>query len=91
MVHYRDPETGGHIDRMACYARLIARHLAATGVVPVDDETIVKSFEFAPLHDIGKSAIPERVLKPVMLTAEERALMQAVMRDAAHGSESPHG
>lgn len=77
MVHYRDPETGGHIDRMARYARLIAQHLAATGVAPFDDETIEKIFEFAPLHDIGKLAIPDRILlKPGRLNDEERVLMQ---------------
>ena len=37
MVHYRDPETGAHIDRMARYARLIARHLGAAGLHAIDD------------------------------------------------------
>lgn len=36
MVHYRDPETGGHLDRMARYSRLIAQHLAAMGVASLD-------------------------------------------------------
>jgi HD-GYP domain-containing protein (c-di-GMP phosphodiesterase class II) len=77
-VHLRDPETGGHIDRMARYARLIAQHLAATGAVALDDADVETIFEFAPLHDIGKIAVPDRILlKPADLTAEERAEMEA--------------
>lgn len=77
MVHFRDPETGGHIDRMARYARLIAQHLSATGVAALDDETIERIFQFAPLHDIGKMAIPDRILlKPGRLSPEEREEMK---------------
>jgi len=77
MVHFRDPETGGHIDRMARYARLIAQHLAATGAASLDDATIERIFEFAPLHDIGKLALPDRVLlKPGRLSEAEREEMK---------------
>ncbi len=77
MVHYRDPETGAHIDRMSRYARLIAQNLAATGTVALDDATIERIFEFAPLHDIGKLALPDRILlKPGPLSVEEREEMK---------------
>ena len=77
MVHYRDPETGGHIDRMARYARLIAQHLAATGAASLDDAAIERIFEFAPLHDIGKLALPDRILlKPGRLSEAEREEMK---------------
>jgi len=77
MVHYRDPETGGHIDRMARYARLIAQHLAATGAASLDDAAIEHIFEFAPLHDIGKLALPDRILlKPARLSDAEREEMK---------------
>ena len=77
MVHFRDPETGGHIDRMSRYARLIAQHLAATGAASLDDAAIERIFEFAPLHDIGKLALPDRILlKPAGLSAAEREEMQ---------------
>ncbi|MBI4291742.1 MAG: HD domain-containing protein [Betaproteobacteria bacterium] len=76
MVHYRDPETGAHIDRMSRYARLIAQHLAATGAASLDDAAIERIFEFAPLHDIGKLALPDRILlKPGWLSKEEREEM----------------
>ncbi len=77
MVHFRDPETGGHIDRMARYARLIAQHLAATGAASLDDAAIERIFEFAPLHDIGKLALPDRILlKPARLSMAERDEMK---------------
>lgn len=77
MVHYRDPETGGHIDRMARYSRLIAQHLAATGAASLDDAAIEHIFEFAPLHDIGKLALPDRILlKPGRLSESERSEMR---------------
>lgn len=71
----RDFETGAHLDRMARYARLIARHLLPTH--GLSDEYIERLFLFAPLHDIGKIGIPDAVLlKPGPLTPEERAVMQ---------------
>lgn len=78
MVHFRDPETGGHLDRMARYARLIAQQLAASGVAQLDDASIERIFEFAPLHDIGKIAVPDRILqKRGRLTPAERRRMQS--------------
>ena len=77
MVHFRDPETGAHIARMARYARLIAQHLAATGAATLDDAAIERIFEFAPLHDIGKLALPDRILlKAGRLTDSEREEMK---------------
>ncbi len=78
MVHLRDPETGAHIDRMARYSRLIALHLGAAGVHPINDRTIERIFEFAPLHDIGKIGIPDSVLlKQGPLTPPEREIMKS--------------
>jgi HD-GYP domain-containing protein (c-di-GMP phosphodiesterase class II) len=60
MTHERDPETGAHLDRMSRYARLIARTLA--GEYGFSDEYIEHVFLFAPLHDIGKIGVPDRIL-----------------------------
>ncbi len=77
MVHYRDPETGAHMDRMARYSRLIAQHLAGAGVADLDDAVIEQIFEFAPLHDLGKLAVPDRILlKEGRLTEAERGEMK---------------
>jgi HD-GYP domain-containing protein (c-di-GMP phosphodiesterase class II) len=76
MVHLRDPETGNHLERMARYARLIARELVARGKCSFDDEQIEQLFNFSPLHDIGKIGIPDRILlKPARLEEDERAVM----------------
>lgn len=77
MVHLRDPETGGHLDRMCYYSRLIARDLAERGVHPFTDDAIEHFFAFAALHDLGKIAIPDEVLlKPTPLTDGEREMMR---------------
>jgi HD-GYP domain-containing protein (c-di-GMP phosphodiesterase class II) len=83
MSRHRDNETGAHLDRMARYSRLIARQLAERH--GLSDEVIEHIFLFAPLHDIGKVAVPDQVLlKPGKLDTEERALMQ---QHAAKGRE----
>ncbi len=78
MVHLRDPETGNHLLRMAEYSRIIARDLAERGREAFDDETIERLHLFAPLHDLGKIGIPDRLLlKPGALSGEERELMRS--------------
>lgn len=76
-VHLRDPETGRHLERMAEFSRIIARDLAASGKRDFDDETIERLHLFAPLHDLGKIGIPDRVLlKEGPLSDAERAVMK---------------
>lgn len=68
--HHRDPETGAHLERMSRYARLIAIELAPS--LQLDDEYIEFIFRFAPLHDVGKIAIPDSILlKAGKLSVEE--------------------
>lgn len=81
LVAYKDPETGNHLERMARYARLIARDLADRGLAELDDETIACIYLFAPLHDIGKIGIPDHILmKPGKLDHEEWEIMQTHSR-----------
>ena len=75
ITHRRDPETGSHLDRMSRYSLLIARKLAQR--YELDDVYIQHVFMFAPLHDIGKIAIPDRILlKPGPLDKEESEIMR---------------
>lgn len=75
MTHYRDVETGSHIDRTAHYARLIAKELAQH--YQLRDEQIEHIFLFSPLHDIGKIGIPDSILrKPGKLDDQEFAIMK---------------
>jgi HD-GYP domain-containing protein (c-di-GMP phosphodiesterase class II) len=73
--HHRDPETGSHLERMSRYARLIANELAPFH--QLDGEYIEFLFRFAPLHDVGKIAIPDSILlKAGALTEEEFNVMK---------------
>lgn len=75
ITHHRDPETGSHLDRMSRYSRLIACALADR--YQLDDDYIEHIFMFSPLHDLGKIAIPDRILlKPAGLTEEEMQVMR---------------
>lgn len=71
----RDEETGAHLARMARYARLIAAKLAERR--KLSDEFVEFVFQFAPLHDLGKVAVPDAILlKPGRLTPEEFEVMK---------------
>lgn len=76
IVHKRDPETGSHLDRMSRYSRVIAKGLADK--YELNDEYIEHIFMFAPLHDIGKIAIPDEILlKPGKLNKQETEIMRS--------------
>jgi len=79
ITHHRDSETGSHLDRMSRYSRIVA--LALAEKYELDDDYIEHVFMFSPLHDIGKIAIPDKILlKPGPLDAEEMAIMQTHTR-----------
>lgn len=70
MSEQRDPETAEHLERMARYSRLIAKNIAPD--YQWDDEQVELIFMCAPLHDLGKIAIPDKILlKPGKLTGDE--------------------
>jgi HD-GYP domain-containing protein (c-di-GMP phosphodiesterase class II) len=76
MVQTHDLETGTHLERMSRYSRLISRSLVKQGLEQLDDEQIEQIALFAPLHDVGKIGIPDRILqKPTHLNSEERRVM----------------
>lgn len=75
LAEVRDFETGTHLERMARYSRLIAKHIAKKR--NLNDEFVESVYLFAPLHDIGKIGIPDSVLlKPGRLSPSERVIMQ---------------
>ena len=80
VTHYRDPETGSHLDRMSRYSRLIAEQLADK--YELDDTYIEHVFMFSPLHDIGKIGIPDNILlKPASLDQAETDIMKTHARN----------
>jgi putative two-component system response regulator len=67
----RHHETGVHIERVARMAELVARRL------DLDARHCELLRIASPLHDIGKIAIPDRILlKPGVLSHDESALMR---------------
>ncbi|PCI60084.1 MAG: two-component system response regulator [Gammaproteobacteria bacterium] len=65
-------ETGKHIKRVAESSKLLAHY---TSYLTEEDEDII--FHAAPMHDIGKIAIPKEILhKPGKLTPEELDIMK---------------
>ena len=70
-VEARDPETAPHIRRMSEYCCATARKL---GFSAEQCELIRIA---APMHDVGKIAVPDRVLlKPGPLSGQERLVME---------------
>ncbi len=74
-----DNETGNHIRRTQHYVKALAEALRQQPkfATVLDDHTIAMLFKSAPLHDIGKVGIPDRILlKPGRYEPEEFAIMQ---------------
>lgn len=87
VAEYRDEDTGNHIKRVSYYSQLLAKKLEL-------DEPRVEAIRLAsPLHDIGKVAIPDRLLlKKGKLTLEEFELMKEhakIGHDMLDGTDSP--
>ena len=70
-AEYKDEETGEHIKRISRYAVVVARSL---GLDPASIESLLYA---APMHDVGKIGIPDRILlKPGKLDSEEWGIMK---------------
>ena len=70
-AEFRDTATGQHIVRMAHYSKVIG---AAAGLSESEQELLLLA---APMHDIGKVAIPDSILlKAGKLDAVENAVMR---------------
>jgi adenylate cyclase len=74
LTETRDPDTGEHIRRTQNYIRLLAEYLKNQPGFRalLNDETIDLLCKSAPLHDIGKVGVSDRILlKPGKLTEQE--------------------
>jgi putative two-component system response regulator len=79
LAETRDSDTGNHIRRTQHYVRVLAEKLKAHPRFGyfLSDQTIQMLFKSAPLHDIGKVGIPDRILlKPGRFTPEEFEIMK---------------
>jgi response regulator RpfG family c-di-GMP phosphodiesterase len=79
LAETRDNETGNHLRRTQNYIRTLAIHLRdhPRFVDFLTSANIEMLYKLAPLHDIGKVGIPDRILhKPGELTPEEFEIMK---------------
>jgi HD-GYP domain-containing protein (c-di-GMP phosphodiesterase class II) len=77
-IEKRDPYTGGHVRRVVTYSVLLGAEL---GLESAELETLRMA---ATLHDIGKIAVPDEVLrKPSALEPEELEVMRRHALDGA--------
>jgi putative two-component system response regulator len=87
LIEYRDENTGEHVARTSKYVGMLGERLMEKGLFPeeltaVDLDMMVRA---APLHDIGKIAISDRILlKPDRLDDEE---FEAMKRHTLIGEE----
>ncbi len=71
IVENRDPYTEGHCERLALNAEELGRHLA------LDEDSLVALRRGGYLHDLGKIAVPDEILKKGSdLTPEEWKIMR---------------
>ena len=79
LAETRDTDTGQHIRRTQFYVKALAEHLCSHPrfAATLTPETIEALFKSAPLHDIGKVGIPDRILlKPGRLDVQEMDIMK---------------
>ena len=79
LVESRDENTGQHIKKTAAYVKIILEEMKRKGIYKeqLTDRFIDDVTNSAPLHDIGKIAVPDAILnKPGKLTNEEFDIMK---------------
>ena len=91
LAETRDPETGNHILRTQSYVKRLAVALRGHPNFPVlaSDHYVDVLTMSAPLHDIGKVAIPDTILlKRGALTPDEWVVMQTHAKAGSDAIES---
>ncbi len=88
MVESRDNSTGGHIRRTSEGVRLLTEAIRTGGAPALDDAFCRDLIKAAPMHDLGKIAVDDAILrKPGRFTPEEFEKMKA---HAAEGARIVH-
>ena len=88
MVESRDNSTGGHIKRTSKGVEILIGEMRKEGKIPLSDEFCHDVIKAAPMHDLGKIAVDDAVLrKPGRYTPEEYDQMK---KHAAEGAKVIH-
>ncbi|MDF2878485.1 MAG: response regulator receiver modulated metal dependent phosphohydrolase [Clostridia bacterium] len=79
LAEVRDDDTGKHIERTKTFSKLLATELQRFEGYEqsIDEKFIENIYNASPLHDVGKIAVPDKILlKPGKLTEEEFETMK---------------
>lgn len=88
MVESRDNSTGGHIKRTSEGVRILLEQIKKDDTFHLSEEFCKNMIKAAPMHDLGKIAVDDAVLrKPGRFTEEEFAKMK---HHAAEGARVIH-
>jgi diguanylate cyclase (GGDEF)-like protein len=88
LAEHRDNDTGRHVERVTKYSVMLAEEIRTTDrfASQVDEQFLHALERAVPLHDIGKVAIPDDILrKPGKLTPDQWTIM---MTHAGIGAET---
>ena len=78
VVENRDDSTGGHIKRTSDVIRILIDVIREKNILKLSDNFCDDLIKAAPMHDLGKIGIDDKILrKPGRLTEEEFATMQS--------------
>ncbi len=84
MVESRDNSTGGHIRRTSECVRILMEEYRRDGAHGISEATCDKIIKAAPMHDLGKIAVSDAILrKPGRYTAEEFEVMKTHAAEGA--------
>ncbi len=99
LIENRDLETGEHVARTSELVKMIATDAANDSIYmdQIDEQFIENLYTLAPLHDVGKIVVSDRILrKPGKLTPEEYEKMKVhaaeggrVVREILGGMTDP--
>ena len=98
MVEDRDNSTGGHIKRTSHVIRILMDEIMKDGVIPFDNTFYEYMIKAAPMHDLGKIAVDDVILrKPGRFTDEEYEIMKShaekgaeIVKRILDGIEDPY-
>ena len=88
MVESRDNSTGGHIKRTSEGVKILTNEMRKAHYANLNDQFYERIIKAAPMHDLGKIAVGDSVLrKPGKYTPEEYDIMKT---HAAEGAKIVH-
>lgn len=89
MVEDRDNNTGGHIKRTSDVIEILINTIRDNRLIKVSEEFCQDIIKAAPMHDLGKIAIEDKILqKPGRFTDEEFEVMKTHAEKSARIVES---